>query len=203
MTRLPLKKWCSVGGLSIVSFPPHAEYAVLDSTLESLADEKIALIHSKPVHHSPSTDITLIDATGHALTARSALRRRVSDQEGVTLVEDPTDMQGLLSQLKRLTKSLTHTQWWLWWSPSDLVAQKVDDMEIVKCLRVIAKDFSETRFLAFVAQGVHTQRGHALLEYISSAYLEIEHFVDDRHSMHRWRVVKHPDLQLVGGEIEL
>jgi len=94
-------------------------------------------------------------------------------------------------------------QWWLWWSPSDLVAQKVDDMEIVKCLRVIAKDFSETRFLALVAQGVHTQQGHALLEYISSVCLEVERLVDDRHSMHRWRVVKHPDSQLVGGEIEL
>jgi hypothetical protein len=197
---LPLKEWCNEGGLVLISFPIQAEYSILHHVLESFTDQQITIIHSKPIT-SKMGNITSIDATGHALTAGSALRRRIS-QERVVL-ENPADTQGFLSQLKKFIKSFSKTEWWLWWSPSDLVAQEVDDLEIAQCLRVIAKDFSGSRFLAFVARDVHTTRGLAIMKYISGVYLRIMRCEDKERQVHHWQVIKHPNLQLEGDAVEL
>lgn len=203
VTGSPLQEWCSTGGLILISFPTDAEYFILRHILESLTEQRSTLIHSKPLRFNLPPSITPIDATAHALTAREALRRRLGNHEGTAFLENPADMQGFLSQLKKIAKSQPEIQWWLWWSPSDLVAQEVDDMEIVRYMRIIAKDFSGTPFLAFVAKDVHTQRGFALLEYISSVYLEVVRLTDREKIVHLWRVRKHPHLQLEGVEVEL
>jgi hypothetical protein len=202
VTRIPLEEWFGSGGLSIISFPAEAEYAVLNQMLDSLGEERMALIHSKPIHLDSKEYVTLIDATNHAPTARTTLRRRVGEYDNTTLLENPADVQGVLNQLGKIA-GLVQVKWWLWWSPSDMVAQGLTDEEVARCMRVIAKDFSETRFLGLVAKDVHTLRGLATLKYVSSIFIDVTRRVVEKHSVHNWSIVKHPHTELEGDEIEI
>jgi hypothetical protein len=202
VTRIPLEEWFGSGGLSIISFPVEAEYAVLNQMLDSLSEERMALIHSKPIHLDSKKYVTLIDATGHAPTARITLRRRVGQYDSATLIENPADAQGVLNQLGRIA-DLVEADWWLWWSPSDMIAQGLSDEDIAHCLRIVAKDFSGTRFLGFIAKDVHTERGLATLKYISTRFIDVTRDDDEKRGFHIWRMVKSPDTALEGEEIEV
>jgi hypothetical protein len=201
--NISLQDWCAESGLGLVKFAIEAEYAVLNQVLESVRDEGPGiLIHSKTIRNENiSTDITLVDAAGHALTAQTALRRRISESENDTVIDNPADIHGFLTHFKRLKKSLTDVKWWIWWSPSDLVAQETEDREIVRCLRVIAREFSDIPFLVLVAKDVHTKQGLATLEYVAERTLEVERHQNGKRVAHRWQLLKHPSMSLEGIEI--
>ena len=203
--------WCG-GGLNLISFEAGAEFAALQVVLGSLTShgKLVVLIQSK-TYRRPTPQIAIIDATGHALTPRQSLRRRLSEEGGI-VVDNPADIQGLLSQLSRQAQALPG-RWWVWCSPSDLVSHGVEEMEMAKCLRAIAKDFEDTPFLILVARDVHTERSFAILKFLSQVHLEFERQLGTgggeqgelkRHG-YRYilRVVKHPNLQLEGSEVEL
>ncbi len=136
ITTIPLNEWFGTRGLSIISFPIEAEYVVLKQIRDAIGDEFQAIIHSKPIDDEIE-NTTLIDATRHEPTARTALRQRVSDHDSENFLENPADVEGVLNRLGKLAESIKAT-WWLWWSPSDMVAQGVTDEEISRCLRIIA-----------------------------------------------------------------
>ncbi|MHA1862926.1 MAG: hypothetical protein ACTSWA_04080, partial [Candidatus Thorarchaeota archaeon] len=184
MTEIPLEKWFGIGGLTVISFPVEAEYVVLNQIRKGLGDELLALIHSKLIDNE-SEQMTLIDATGHEPTARTALRQRVGDYDNDFKLENPADVQGVLSRIGKLAETI-QANWWLWWSPSDMIAQGVTDEEVARCMRIIAKDFSKVRFLAFIARDVHTHRGLATLKYISTTFVDVTRIVKDGHIVHNW-----------------
>ncbi|TET10471.1 MAG: hypothetical protein E3J86_05620 [Candidatus Thorarchaeota archaeon] len=194
--NITLQDWCAESGLGLVKFDVDAEYAVLNQILEAVRKEGPGiLIHSKPIRHEKSSpDIKLVDAAGHALTAQTALRGRISELENETVIDNPADIHGFLSHFKRMKKSLTDAKWWIWWSPSDLVAQEVDDKEIVRCLRVIARDFTDSPFLVLVAKDVHTKQGLATLEYVAERTLEVERHQNGKRVAYHWQLLKHPSM---------
>jgi len=200
VTEIPLEKWFGTGGLSIISFPVEAEYVVLDQIRDDLGDVSLSLIHSKPLN-TESAQTTLIDATGHEPTARTALRQRVGDYDNDFKLENPADVQGVLNRLGKLAES-AKGKWWLWWSPSDMIAQGVTDEEVARCMRIIAKDFSNVRFLAFIAKDVHTHRGLATLKYISTTFVDVTRIVNDGSIGHNWHLLKHPTIDIEGEIIE-
>lgn len=167
-----------------MNFPIEAEYATLEQVLAGCNGESVVLIHSKPVRGEPRSGLTLVDATGHSLTPKEEILRRIGDTDSLS-VEDPSDIQEFLIHLRKTRKSLPETRYWVWWSPSDLVAQGVQDSEIVRCLRVIAKEFASSHFIALAAKNVHSDQGQALLEYVSEGVVDVTK---------DWSVVKHPTL---------
>ena len=200
MEALPLNDWCATGGFAVVSFQTRAEYTVLNQMLASLADQKVNLIHSKPIRFTQSDNITLIDMSTHELTARSALRRRISDYDDRSSIHNPADTQGFLTQLEKLTKGVSESSWWLWWSPSDLIAHGVEEIEIAQCLRVIASDLSSLRFIALIPREVHTTRGFAIMEYLAEMHFKTGETNDGKTL---WEVAKHHDTKFEGVRIEL
>lgn len=180
----PIAEWCSSWGLTCVRFPVLSEYEVLDQLLTGLDGHQIVLVHSKPIRNEPIGDVVLIDATGHALTARTALRQRIGDSGNIGVLDNPADTHAILSSFRRLKKSNPRARWWIWWSPSDMLTQDISEGEIVQCMRAIAKDFSDVSFLALVPRCVHTQQGLALLDYVSEIVLDF----DDQ-----WSILKHPN----------
>jgi hypothetical protein len=194
-----LNKWFGNKGLTIISFPIEAEYTVLKQIHDGIGEESQVIIHSKPLDDMKNT--RLIDATRHEPTARTALRQRVSDQDSENVLENPADVEGVLNRLGKLGESIK-ADWWLWWSPSDMIAQGVADDAISRCLRIVAKDFSKVRFLAFVAKGVHSERGLATLKYISAIYVDIIRESDNGKFKHRWHLLKHPTITMEGEIIE-
>jgi hypothetical protein len=134
-------------------------------------------------------------------TARTALRQRVSDQNSENVLENPADVEGVLNRLGKLGESIK-ADWWLWWSPSDMIAQGVADDAVSRCVLIVAKDFSKVRFLAFVAKGVHTDRGLATLKYISTTYVDVTRESSNGKFSHRWHLLKHPTITMEGDIIE-
>ncbi|MDF1541280.1 MAG: hypothetical protein P1Q69_20450 [Candidatus Thorarchaeota archaeon] len=197
---MPLQEWCSTGGLALASFSTEAEYSTLAHILESLSNEKVTLIHSKPIRFALDASIALIDASSHELTARSALRRRISDQEDSKTIKNPADTQNFLNQLEKMSKKSTEKEWWIWSSPSDLLAHGVDETEIAQCLRVIANDYSEFRFIVLIPRDVHSPRGFAILEYIAEIHFTATGLKDGNYL---WSVAKHYDLKYEGAKIEI
>ncbi len=203
--NISLQEWCSESGLGLVKFSIDSEYAVLKQVLESVKGMGSGiLIHSKPIRFgNVSEQVTLVDAAGHALTAQTALRLRISESENDNVIDNPADIHGLLSQFKRLKKTIAEADWWIWWSPSDLVAQEVNEREIVRCLRVIAREFSKNPFLVLIAKDVHTKQGLALLEFVAERTLEVERLQNGNRVAHSWQLLKHPSMSLEGIEIAL
>lgn len=201
MTRLgdlvPLEDWCRTG-LSLVKFPVDAEYAVLNQILETFNGHSTILIHSKPLRDIQVENVITIDATGHALTAQTALRQRIRASDDDTTLENPEDIQSILSQLQRRRKSNPDVIWWIWWSPSDLVTHDVEETEIVRGLRALANDFSENRFLVLVAKDVHSKQTLARLEYISETTVDVERNKTKGQITHNWSVRKHHDTKIEG-----
>ena len=68
--------------------------------------------------------------------------------------------------------------------------------EILRCLRTIAKEFSNIRFLALVAKEVHSEQALARLEYIADVTLDIEKLQDK--GTHEWCLEKHPLIEEKG-----
>ena len=198
--RVPLEEWCSAG-LSLIKFPIDAEYTVLNQVLETSNGQSAVLIHSKPLRDTQVERVTTIDATGHALTAQTALRQRIKASEDGSTLENPEDIQSILSQLQKRRRSMSDTGWWLWWSPSDLVAHDIDESEIVRCIRALANEFSDTRFLVLVAKDVHSKQTLARLEYISEMTVDVNRVQDKNQIRHQWQVRKHPDTTLEGVEV--
>jgi len=188
-----LGDWC-IEGISIITFETDTEYRVLQCILSSLDNSKVALVHSKGISFELNDEIILVDATGHALTAKTALRRRISDSDDERYIENPADIQGFLSRLRKLKQSHKEIKWWLWWSPSDLIAHGLDEDEIVQTLRVISSDFSDIHFMAFIAKEVHSKRGLALFEYVSNVSMSVERIREPDMNDLFWRTCKHPDV---------
>ena len=197
---IPLEEWCSKG-LSLIKFPVDAEYRTLNKALETVNGQSIVLIHSKPLRDIEINNVTTIDATGHALTAQTALRQRIKASDDESTLENPDDIQSILSQLQRFRKTNPEVQWWIWWSPSDLVTHDVDESEIVRCLRALANDFSNHRFLILIAKEVHSSQTLARIEYISETVVEVK--LDNAHGgiTHGWGVRKHHDTKLEGAHV--
>lgn len=172
---------------------------MLKQIQDGIGEESRVIIHSKPLDDMKNT--TLIDATRHEPTARIALRQRVSDQDSENVLENPADVEGVLNRLGKLGESIK-ADWWLWWSPSDMVAQGVEDDAVSRCLRIVAKDFSKVRFLAFVAKGVHSDRGLATLKYISTIHVDVTRKSGDGKFTHKWHLLKHPTITMEGEIIE-
>lgn len=200
MIEVPLERWFGPRGLGIINFPVEAEYVVLNHIRESLGNASVALIHSKPISDD-SGQMTLIDATGHEPTARAALRLRVGDYGNAALLENPADVQGVLNRLGKLAESV-QVDWWLWWSPSDMIAQGVTDEDVSRLLRIVAKIFSEMRFLVFIAKDVHTHRGLATLKFISTTLVDVTRAVNDGQIVDSWHLLKHPTMEFEGEIIE-
>jgi hypothetical protein len=198
--RVPLEEWCNAG-LSLIKFPIDAEYAVLNQILETTNGHSAILIHSKPLRDIRVENVTTIDATGHALTAQTALRQRIKASDDGATLENPEDIQSILSQLQKRRRSQSGTDWWVWWSPSDLVAHDIDESEIVRCMRALANEFSETRFLALVTRDVHSKQTLARLEYVSEMTVDVNRVQEKDQITHRWQVRKHPKSELEGVEI--
>ncbi len=200
-TELSLLDWCS-NGINNITFQTSAEYRVLQQVLSCLEGSKVALIHAKDITLDLSDEIVLIDATGHALTAKTALRRRISDSDDERFIENPADIQGFLSRIRRLKKSHKDVEWWLWWSPSDLIAHGVNEEEISQVLRVISSDFADTRFVAFIAREIHDTKGLSLFDYISNVSISVERVHESGKTRYHWQVEKHPDTKMEGVMIE-
>jgi hypothetical protein len=203
-SKIPLDSWMRNGGLGIIKFPISTEYSVLAKVLQGIDSEGCVLIHSKPLR-SPkfltATTVT-VDATGHALTARTALRQRISASEDVSVLDSPEDIQATLSQLYKLRKQHPEKQWWIWWSPSDLIAHDVDEKEILRCLRAIAKEFADVHFVALVAKEVHSREALARIGFIAEVSLDIEPVEGEKvHRLHHWHVEKHPGTEIEGVEV--
>lgn len=184
MVRIDIPRLCEDCSLLLVTFPIQSEYSALDEILLGCDGQKTVLIHSKPVRTRESKGVTLVDATGHSLTPREEILRRIDSADSLA-VDDPSNLQDFLGHLRRLKRSLPETAYWIWWSPSDLVAQGVPDSEIARCLRVIAKEFSKSHFIALVAEQVHSSQGQALLEYVSEGII---------NAGRDWSIAKHPVL---------
>ena len=187
--------------MSIISFPVETEYVVLNQIRKGLGDDSLALIHSKPISDS-SEQLILIDGTGHEPTARTALRQRVGDYDNANILENPADLQGVLNRLGKLAETVK-VDWWLWWSPSDMIAQGVTDEDVGRCLRIAAKIFSKMRFLVFIAKDVHTHRGLATLKYISTTFVDVTRSTYDIRIDHSWHLLKHPTTNFEGETIEI
>jgi hypothetical protein len=186
-------EWCISWGLTCVRFPVHSEYDVLNQVLAALNEHEIALVHSKPIRNDLPADVMLVDATAHVLTARTALRQRIAEPGNTRIIENPSDTHAILSSFRRLKKSTPKIKWWVWWSPSDMLTQNIGEGEIVRCMRAIAKDFSDVSFLALVPRCVHTQQGLALLDYVSEVVIDM----DDQ-----WSILKHPNRNMEGTNVE-
>ena len=195
--QLPLEDWCKTG-LTLIKFPVDAEYVVLNQILETSNDHSTILIHSKPLRDIHVENVKTINATGHALTAENALRQRIMASDDESTLENPENIQSILSHLQRQKKSHSEVQWWIWWSPSDLVNHDVEEIEIVRCLRALANDFSEYRFLVLVAKEVHSKQTLARLEFISETTVDVEREVAGFQTTDKWRVRKHHEIKLEG-----
>jgi len=195
-SEVPLNDWLLDSGLTLIKFPVDAEYSTLTQILDNLDGQENILIHSKSLRSLQINNNTIkIDATGHALTARTALRQKISASENTSIIDNFEDMQSILNQFHKIRKSHLKSQWWIWWSPSDLVAHDIDENDILRYLRTIAKEFSDVRFLALVAKEVHSKQALARLEYIADVTLDIEKLQGE--GPHHWRLEKHPLIEKV------
>jgi hypothetical protein len=194
---VPLADWCN-SGLSLVMFPVDAEYSTLNMVLEACNRQSAVLIHSKPLRDIPVDNIITIDATGHALTAQTALMQRIKALDDDTTLDNPEDIQSILSQFQRYRKLNPKVEWWIWWSPSDLVTHDVDENEIVRCLRVLANYFSDYRFLVLIAKEVHSDLTLARLEYVSETTVDVKCDETEGQVSHSWSVRKHYHTKIEG-----
>jgi len=191
VSKVPITDWFHDGGLVLIKFPIDAEYITLTQILDNIDGQENILIHSKSFRNLQVNDTTIkVDATGHALTARTALRQKISASEDITSLDNIEDIQSILNQLYKIRKSHPESHWWTWWSPSDLVAHDIEENEILRCLRTIAKEFSDIRFLALIAKNVHSKQALARMEYIADMTLDIEKLLEE--GVYQWRLEKHP-----------
>lgn len=179
------KRWLEIGGLCVITFPIELEYEVQYQILKALKDEDIALMHSKRYHGTPSEKMRLIDITGHSLTASAALRHRLGPD---ALIENPADIRDVLSQMRKIREQIAKS-WWIWSSPSDLLAHEIEEKEIIKAMRVIAKDFSKSHIIIMMPREVHTEEMLTLVKYIADVMIDVE-FKNDTIV---WKVKKHPE----------
>ena len=75
----------------------------------------------------------------------------------------------------------------------------LEDFEIAQCLRIIAKDYEDQRFICMVARNVHSDQGFAIMEYISEMHMKTTPTKNGKTS---WKVIKHFEQELEGVEIE-
>jgi hypothetical protein len=117
-------------------------------------------------------------------------------------IEDPAEIQNFLSQIRGVDAGFQGAPWWLWWSPSDLVAHGIDDLTIARYLRAIAKDFESTTFVALVAESAHTERGLAIMRYVARVWIEVR--IEQRKGEKpRWIIRKHPESDLKEAELSV
>ncbi len=205
MSGLPFDKWFTTKGnegLCIIEFPSQIDYEVLYEVLEVLVDTNVALIHTKPVEFELWKTVFPIDATLHSRTVDTRLKHRVADNS--ILRFSPFSTQGFLVSLRKqsevISRTLGHPLWWLWWTPSDLAIQKVDDSTIVECIGAIGSEYRDTNFMVFVVKEAHTERGLSLLELAPRILIDVE-FHDDESKL-AWQVVRHPNRELRGDLFE-
>ncbi|MHA1770331.1 MAG: hypothetical protein ACTSYL_02250 [Candidatus Thorarchaeota archaeon] len=188
------KEWLATG-VNLITFPVSLDYSVFHEILSEIGPDAVVVIHSKSLSWlSEEETPILLDATGHAITPASSLRRRLADTEGVHRVEDPADIRALLSEIRRFTKTAKKT-YWVWWTASDLLAHGLHDIDIAKCLRVLNTEF-RTPFVALVARDVHTEEGINLMGLVSMVWIDVT--AEPEGQRHTWRVVKHFRYELEG-----
>lgn len=196
-SKTSIEDWLHDDGLNLIKFPIFSEYSTLTQILSTLQNQENVLIHSKSLHSLQINDSTIkIDGTGHALTARTALRQKISASEDISTLNNPEDIQSILNQLYKIRRAHPEPQWWIWWSPSDLVAQDINENEILRCLRAIAKEFADMGFLALIAKEVHSKQALARLEYIADVTVDIVKHQEE--GKHQWSVQKHPIMEKEG-----
>ena len=200
--KLPLEEWCSSGGISMISYDTRFEYIVLNKVLESLAGSQITLIHSKQIRDTLPSNITLIDATGHGLTETSVLHSQLTIGTDYSVIDNPEDTRLFLNKFHKLTKIYPDTEYWVWWSPSDLLTHDLDERAISKCIRIMAKDYSDLKILILIVNNVHSKQGFAILEYISESHYEYSLSESGTDDKHKCCVIKHPNVKLEGEMVE-
>lgn len=200
MTELPIEKWFSKTGLTVIEFPVHVDYEVLYKVLESLHGTSTVLIHSKPVEYDLWDSVFPIDGTLHTTTVDSRLRHRVAEQSILRLSPFSTQsfMVSLRKQSEEVSRHLDSPIWWLWWTPSDLAIQKVRDEIIVECVGAIGSEYNDSNFIIFIAKDAHTERGLSLLELAPRILIDVVH--DD--GKYVWTIVRHPNRELRGDRFE-
>ena len=197
-----IQDWLDERGLVIIKFPVVAEYTILNEILNVLDDQEVVFIHSKlPRYVNVSDSVTKIDATGHALTARTALRQKISASDNISTLDNFEDIQSILNQFSRIRKSFPGPHWWIWWSPSDLVAHDISEDEILRCLRAIAKDYSDIRFITLVAKEVHSSQALSRFEYVADILLDVETPQEDES--YQWQIRKHPSMESTGVKLNV
>ncbi len=196
MGKIPFDNLCKTDGLFLVSFETDSEYSVLKQVIENLPDKEIILIHSKLLDEDLGENVLLCDATGHSLTERAVLKARLKPQKKITVFENPADIRSFLINLRKLVETHKDIEYWIWWSPSDLLTQDIEEKQIAKCLRVISKDYSDVRFLVLIAKNIHSTRGFSVLEYISKGHFEVTR---NSEGGYNWSIIKHPDTKQEGG----
>ncbi len=176
-----------VAGVNLITFTTALDYRVLQRVVSGMADDGV-VIHSRPLSWLDDRPSVLFDVTGHAGAPASSLRRRLADVGDVPHIGNPADIKMLLSEIRRFSKAI-RKKYWVWWTPSDLLAHGLDDLGVAKCLRILNSEF-KTPFLALVAKDVHTPRGLNLMAMVSMVWIDVTK-TDDRGSV--WAAVKHPD----------
>jgi len=193
----PIKDWLDDNGLILIKFPIVAEYTILNQIMNVINDQNFIIIHSKLLRYTFVSDNAIkIDATGHALTAHTALRQKISTSDDISALDNLEDIQSILNQFHKIRKSHPLPRWWIWCSPSDLVAHDISEDEILRCLRAIAKEYSDIRFIALVAKEVHSERALSRFEYIADILLDVETHREEE--AYQWQISKHPGIEKKG-----
>jgi len=200
---IPLLEWCSKGGLSLISFDTNAEYTALKHILDSLSEKKIILIHSKPIRDELTSNITLIDATSHTLTESAVISSQLGEEKGPFVIDTPADIRVFLGRFQKLTNTFKDTDFWVWWSPSDLITHGIEEKEIARCLRIFSKDYSTLNVLVLIAKNIHTPQGFAILEYITEKHFAFTRSNIADRDAYSCKILKHPDMQMEGEVVEL
>ncbi len=205
ISKLPLEKWFAKSGLCIIEFPTQADYEVLYKVLESLVESNVVLIHSKPVEFDLWGSVVCIDATQDTRTVESRLRHRIEGKKSIFRFNPfltQSFMVSLEIQQKEVSKKLKKPHWWLWWTPSDLAIQRVDDDVIVECIGAISRKYRDTNFIVFIAKEAHSERGLSLLELAPRILIDVTCNDDGEKQTFSWQVTRHPNREIIGGRID-
>ncbi len=177
-------------GVNLITFPTKLEYSIFQDVVSGIEPTTI-VIHSKPpVWLTPKSELTLVDATGHLISTAGALRRKMSHSAYV--IPNPGDVKMVLSKIRDINRT-TKCDYWIWWTPSDLLAHGLEDVDIAKCLRVINSEFKRP-FLAMVARDVHSDKGVNLMGLVSMTWFDIKN--ESEKEEYRWSVAKHFNSQI-------
>lgn len=195
-----LADWLVQKGITLITFPLEAEYAVLRHVLTQLESDRVFLIHSKEPPQWVPSDIVLLDATGHSQAIRTTFIQKAISDDLQHFLENPSDSQEFMTRMRRMAKSHPKRNLWVWWSPTDMVAHSVSDIDLATTLRAISSEIAEKSFIAFVAKRVHSYQGLATLAFVSQVLIDVKERIDGDNE-YVYQVKKHPNPEVQGAEV--